>query len=188
MSHPPPIFLVLAAVLLMVPGVIPAMAQNAPTAGHLGPAYLYPDPALTPGVTNPEVTPATIASTICTHGWTASIRPPVHYTDNLKREQITAYGFGDTTAAHYEEDHFIPLELGGHPTDPRNLWPEMWGEPGYPRTAHDHFPPGVLGAKAKDYVETHLRIQVCDHGTPLREAQQAIVSDWYAVYRQLTGH
>ncbi len=28
------------------------------------------------------------------------------------------------SACDYEEDHFIPLELGGHPTGPRNLGPE----------------------------------------------------------------
>ena len=32
--------------------------------------------ALTPGMLNPEVTPATIGSTICVHGWTQTIRPP----------------------------------------------------------------------------------------------------------------
>jgi hypothetical protein len=26
--------------------------------------------------------------------------------------------------ACYEEDHLSPLEDGGNPTDPRNLWPE----------------------------------------------------------------
>jgi hypothetical protein len=30
----------------------------------------------------------------------------------------------------YQEDHLISLELGGNPTDPRNLWPEP-----YPRAA-----------------------------------------------------
>jgi len=29
-------------------------------------------------------------------------------------------------AANYEEDHFIPLEVGGNPEDPGNLWPEPW--------------------------------------------------------------
>jgi len=25
----------------------------------------------------------------------------------------------------YEEDHLISLQLGGNPSDPRNLWPEF---------------------------------------------------------------
>ncbi|MBV8598859.1 MAG: hypothetical protein JO017_08565, partial [Actinobacteria bacterium] len=33
-------------------------------------------PTLTPGATNPDVTQATIGSTICVRGWTATVRPP----------------------------------------------------------------------------------------------------------------
>ena len=33
------------------------------------------------------------------------------------------YGVGGDPS-DYQEDHLISLELGGHPTDPRNLWPE----------------------------------------------------------------
>ena len=63
---------------------------------------LVASPTLTPGVLNPDVTQATIADTICRKGWTRTIRPP----------------------SGYQEDHLISLELGGHPTDRRNLWPE----------------------------------------------------------------
>ncbi|MGW4529241.1 hypothetical protein [Amycolatopsis sp. NPDC004378] len=34
-----------------------------------------PDPACTPGALNPDVTQASIGSTICVSGWTATIRP-----------------------------------------------------------------------------------------------------------------
>jgi len=30
----------------------------------------------------------------------------------------------DRTMRDYEEDHLVPLEVGGNPHDPRNLWPE----------------------------------------------------------------
>ena len=33
------------------------------------------------------------------------------------------YGLGGGPC-DYQEDHLISLELGGHPTDRRNLWPE----------------------------------------------------------------
>ena len=39
---------------------------------------------LTPGVLNPDVTQATIRSTICRSGFTRTIRPPVGYTNELK--------------------------------------------------------------------------------------------------------
>ena len=40
---------------------------------------------LTPGVVNPAVTPATLRSTVCRKGWTATVRPPTTYTNDLKR-------------------------------------------------------------------------------------------------------
>ena len=55
-----------------------------------------PDPSLTPGVLNPAVTQATIHSTICVSGWTATIRPGSPYTGALKVQQIAQYGYGDT--------------------------------------------------------------------------------------------
>jgi hypothetical protein len=50
-------------------------------------AYL-PTKAVTPGATNPAVTQATIGSTICRSGFTASIRPPVSCTDALKVTEL----------------------------------------------------------------------------------------------------
>ena len=75
-----------------------------------------PDPALTPGAINPAVTQDDIQSTICTYGWTRTVRPPYRYTERLKREQIREYGYADRRLGHYEEDHLIPLDLGGRAT------------------------------------------------------------------------
>ena len=47
---------------------------------------------LTPGVLNAAVTQATIRATICRHGWTRTIRPPVSYTNDLKRKGLRQYG------------------------------------------------------------------------------------------------
>jgi len=38
------------------------------------------------------------------------------------------HGYTDPIKAH-EEDHLIPLELGGDPRDLRNLWPELGASP-----------------------------------------------------------
>ena len=111
------------------------------------------DPVRTPGVLNPDVTQATIASTICTRGWTATVRPPVEYTNTLKREQMRAYGETGPPSA-YHEDHLISLELGGDPRDPRNLWPEP-----YPRAA------------AVDQIENQLNAAVCSGALSLHDAQ-----------------
>jgi len=111
-------------------------------------------PTRTPGVLNPNVTQANIRSTICRRGWTATIRPPVSYTDALKVKQMRQYGETGSTS-DYQEDHLISLEMGGSPTDPRNLWPEP-----YPR------------ASAMDQIENQLNSQICDGQLTLAQAQE----------------
>jgi hypothetical protein len=51
-------------------------------------------------------------------------RSSTSYTNALKKPGIIDYGYTDTSLSSCEEDHFLPLELGGAPKDPRNLWPE----------------------------------------------------------------
>ncbi len=128
-----------------------------------------PDPYRTPGWTNPNVTPDNIKRTICRSGWTKTIRPPVRYTNQLKRQQIIEYGFKDKKLAHYEEDHLISLQLGGHPTDPRNLWPEAYA--------------GKCGARVKDVLETRLKRLVCAGELSLLDAQRLIAHNWVDAYR-----
>jgi hypothetical protein len=129
-----------------------------------------PDPALTPGALNPAVTQATIGSTICVSGWTATIRPSSSFTTALKIKQIVQYGYSDTKTASYEEDHLIPLELGGAPADPRNLWPEP-----YTITLADG---RSTGARTKDGFETKLKSQVCAGTITLAQAQGDIGDHW----------
>jgi hypothetical protein len=114
----------------------------------------HADLARTPGVLNPDVTQETIAATICKHGWTRTIRPPTDYTNVLKRKQMREYGVVGS-ASQYQEDHLISLELGGHPTDARNLWPEP-----YPR------------ATEVDSIENELNAKVCAGDLSLDEAQR----------------
>ena len=109
---------------------------------------------LTPGVLNPDVTQATIGATVCKRGWTRTVRPPVSYTNALKARQLRQYGLRGPPAA-FQEDHLISLELGGHPTDPRNLWPEP-----YPRAAE------------VDQLENELNARVCSGSLTLAEAQR----------------
>ncbi|NKQ56977.1 hypothetical protein HFP15_29325 [Amycolatopsis sp. K13G38] len=122
-----------------------------------------PDATCTPGSTNADVTPDSIADTICAPGWTDKVRPPASYTDPLKARQIVAYGYPDGQPADYEEDHLIPLELGGNPTDPQNMWPEFGNG---------------QSPNAKDAVENALNHAVCGHQITLAAAQHAIATDW----------
>jgi hypothetical protein len=107
----------------------------------------------TPGALNPDVTQTTLATTVCVPGYSKRIRPPASYTGELKRRQIREWalpgGPGD-----YQEDHLISLSLGGHPTDPRNLWPE-------PRPRADEV----------DRLEIDLHEDVCAGRITLLDAQ-----------------
>jgi hypothetical protein len=145
---------------------------------HVGPPDIYPDPARTPGATNPQITQENIRQTICNPHWsTKSVRPEESYTHRLKIEQISEYGYSDSHLKDYEEDHFIPLELGGNPTDPKNLWPEP-----FETSIADG------GAHAKDRVESYLHAEVCSGSLTLEQAQHEIAEDWYRVYQQSVPH
>jgi hypothetical protein len=143
--------------------MLAAVALNA-NAGDL------PDAQITPGARNGAVTQGNIRETICVRGYTKTIRPPAHYTNALKKREIVEYGYADRNPRDYEEDHLIPLEIGGAPSDPRNLWPE-------PR--HSGWP-----ADRKDELENALHRLVCDGRLPLATAQRVIAENWIEAYKQ----
>lgn len=135
-----------------------------------------PNPQMTPGVVDPRVSQANLDQTICRRGgYTKSVRPPESYTEKLKREQIRQYGYADRRMRDYEEDHLISLELGGSPSDPRNLWPEP------------HHVAGGWGSYAKDKLENRLHRMVCHRQISLADAQRAVAGNWVASYKQLIG-
>jgi len=151
------------------------MPPNSDVLSRVGPSDIYPNPATQPGAINTGITQSNIKKNICAPAgtWsTKSIRPPVSYTTPLKIKQIKEYGYSDIRTADYEEDHIISLELGGSPTDPKNLWPEP-----YKASVADG------GAKKKDSVENFLHKQVCIGSMTLQEAQREISTDWYKVLK-----
>jgi hypothetical protein len=81
-----------------------------------------------------------------------------------------AYGYRDKNKSHYEEDHLIPLSIGGSPQSAKNLWPERYK--------------GKWGAKVKDKLEVFLYTRVCDHKISLRTAQRALTKGWVASYKR----
>ncbi len=119
-------------------------------------ASVHASRTLTPGVTNPAVTQSNIGRTVCRAGWTSTIRPPSSYTSALKLRQMRQYRENGPPSS-YEEDHLISLELGGHPTDPRNLWPEP-----------------IARARAVDSIENQLHAAVCARTMTLAQAQSRI--------------
>ncbi|MEV4150830.1 hypothetical protein AB0J40_44750 [Amycolatopsis sp. NPDC049691] len=153
------------AVLTTTAGLAGAPAHAVTTTESCTQADLpLPDPACTPGAKNPDVTQSTIGSTICVSGWTATIRPSTTYTNGLKKQGIIDYGYSDTSMSDYEEDHFLPLELGGAPKDPLNLWPEPHS--------------GDENSYSKDSVENAVKKAVCAGRVTLAAAQNAMLDDW----------
>jgi hypothetical protein len=114
------------------------------------------------------VTDATISITICVSGWTSTVRPATDYTTPLKMEQITQLHLAGTVA-DYEEDHRMPLELGGDPKAPHNLSPEA------------HLSLGGQ-SEAKDKDENAFKDQVCSGQETLEQAQHRFVATWLEVW------
>jgi hypothetical protein len=123
---------------------------------------------------NPDVTPETIKDTVCVPNWTAKVRPPVSYTNKVKRDLMEAAGIPWERADEIELDHHIPLAAGGSPTDPENLWLQTWAA-----TAPEGWKV-ESDARAKDHLEVRLRNLICSGQLDLREAQSCIWNDWRA--------
>ncbi|HZA08346.1 MAG TPA: hypothetical protein VE619_11635 [Nitrososphaeraceae archaeon] len=128
-----------------------------------------PDPKCTPGAINLSVTQNNIQNTICVPGYTKTVRPPVSYTTPLKIKLMKSYGFTDSRS-NYELDHLVPLEIGGNPTNVKNLWPE----PGY----------GQYNFHVKDRFENYLHNAVCNGSMSLSEAQKQIAADWISNWKR----
>lgn len=129
-----------------------------------------PDPVLTPGAINLNVTQENIQQTVCVKGYTKTIRPPVYYTNKLKKQQIREYGYADINPKHYEEDHLIALSIGGAADDPLNLWPQ-------PRN-------NEWGAEKKDQLEKVLYKKVCAKKITLADAQHVMATNWIAAWKR----
>ena len=127
-----------------------------------------PDHTRTPGAINHHVTQDNAALTVCVAGWTRTIRPASSYTSKLKAQQMrTLHLLGK--ARDYEEDHLVPLCVGGHPTDHRNLWPQ-------PRR-------GQWSAKIKDQLEGSICRAVCRGAMTLEEGHAIFLRpDWTKEY------
>jgi len=133
-----------------------------PSSTKAGPAYLYPNPTLTPGAIL-----TTNASAICTPGYASSVR---NVPSATKKQVYAEYSvsYPQPTGA-YEVDHFIPLEIGGS-NDIKNLWLE----PASP----------TPGFHQKDQFENFEHAQVCKGKISAAEAQSRMTSDWYLYWEE----
>lgn len=120
---------------------------------------------------NPLVRQETIRQTVCVHGWTKTVRPPVPFTGSIKRKMMYDIGIPREGEQDITLDHRIPLALGGSPDDERNFMLQPDDE-----------------SKDKDRVEVCLARSVCRGHISLFEAQQAIWSNWRTAGRLCAGY
>jgi hypothetical protein len=144
------------------------VAPDGRSADQLVAAHVLPDPRHA-GTINPAVTPQTIAKTICTPGWTATVRPPTSYTDKLRRWQTP----DGAKPPDGELDHRLSIEDGGHPSDAANLWWQVYTD--------------RYGARLKDVLETRLHRRVCAGTLSLGEAREALLGNWLVAYEKYVG-
>ena len=126
-----------------------------------------------PGAFFADVTQATIGTTICMAGWTATVRPSTSFTNGLKLIMLRRAGLPESDAPNYELDHFVPLALGGHPRSEDNLWLQRWD--------------GPWNARVKDQLERRLQVLVCAGTIGLRSARAAVQHDWHAAYEKFVA-
>jgi hypothetical protein len=101
-------------------------------------------------------------------GWTKTVRPSTDYTEKIKKRQMRELGLPGTSQS-YHEDHLVPLCAGGHPTDPRNLWPQPLE--GRWRDADKH------------QLEASVCRQLCRGDITLEQAQAIFLApDWTREY------
>ncbi len=127
-----------------------------------------PDARCTPGAIRAGATLATI----CSYGYSRRARPQESYTEPLKLAQIRAYHLPGPVRA-YEEDHLVPLSIGGAPRNPANLWPE----PRY----------GPNSAARKDELESWTARMACAGRIGLARLQHAMAHNWTLLYRAAGG-
>ena len=156
-----------------------------PLLAHAAEPTLLPDNTESPGAINPAVTQDNIQETICHRGWSAQARPPVEFTEPIKRRLLQEH-YPGAAPKGFELDHRVPIEAGGCPNCASNLWIQPWQNP-----AHHHCTPTVLmDAACKDRLENYVHRQICSGTMTLAHGQSVFLGNWIDAYNSLwpTNH
>jgi len=132
-----------------------------------------PDTKVTPGRANPKVTQGNIRKTICQPAWVEKTRAAAGSLDAIKVKQLEAQGGSPRDPKDYVADHIIPIEVGGHPTDPRNLWPQSQGL--------------AWNVAVKDKLEAFVNREVCEGRMKLKGAQTVFKNGWVDSFHLYCG-
>ena len=134
-----------------------------------------PNPAITPGAIDASAT----KEVICVRGYTGSVKSDGtkvrDVSEATKQQAYKNYGIEGNYKGYCdpkvgcEIDHLISLQLGGS-NDIKNLWPQSYA--------------GQWNAHLKDGLENTLHSKVCKGEISLKEAQQAISSNWIEAWKK----
>lgn len=167
-----------AALAAMALGSSVMLADYYVTNGDMMQAGVVPDPKITPGEAA-----STDEAEVCgfVDGRSYSQRHRLSQNPATKRQVLSRYGVEWTSRALYEDDHNLPLALGGSDSI-ANRWPQ----PRY----------GAWNAGLKDALETRAWEMVChEHyrdpktGLALEDAQALFLApaDWRVSYCRIIG-
>ncbi len=147
-----------AAMTATAPAMAPAATPAAKCHYRRDGSYALPDPACTPGLTNPTLT----KEVLCAKSFRTG--PYRKVEESEKKAACREYGItSGCPGPGYELDHLISLEIGGG-NGLSNLWPQLIGQ-----------------ARLKDHwTEDKLPKLVCSGKLTLKEAQTCIRGDWVA--------
>ena len=140
-------------------------------AASIAASYAATNDALPNALLTPGAISVIDAGAICVPGYARAVRPRGALWRRLKNAAYNEYGLPRGKRSYvdaagkghpaYEVDHLISLELGGSPTNLRNLWPEP-----------------IDSARRKDRVENALHERVCSGHETLAQAQRDIARNW----------
>jgi len=176
------LILVLVIIGVSLIGISSPKSSTVPYAVSMQTMYpnnppLSPNPILTPGAKNPDITQANISQNICKKGYTSGLdfrgNKVRNVSESTKNQVYKEYGIDKTVGGPYEVDHLISLELGGS-NDIKNLWPQSYVTQPY-------------NARNKDALENRLHAMVCSGNISLAQAQKEISIDWISAYRKYFG-
>jgi len=159
-----------------VPPTPAGLTKTAPV--HVGPAFLYPDPMLTPGkfdtVSFDELTmrfpcPTSIHKPDCTY---SQSHRSVNSSDRTKIYDEYNVPANQRNGKAGEIDHFDPLCNGGS-NDKENLWFQP---------AHAMFNGKDFGFKTKDRLESFICVEMKAKRLDPKVAYDRITTDWVQFY------
>lgn len=150
--------------------VAPGLALLVATATYAG---QIPDPKLTLGAIA-STSLAEVCQSDGLPGSAYSRKHRSHHNEAARGADFARYGIPWAERGRYEDDHLVPLCLGGADTA-ANRWPEPLK--------------GEWGAYRKDELESYACKMVCAGRIGLREAQSWFLTpaDWRAAYRRIFG-